>query len=184
MIAPEKDHFGATNPFRPGMGLDPPYLADRAAQLERFDTYLAAFPSFPRNVRLTGLRGVGKTVLLQHYAAAAEARGWVVVRRECSEHLRSESTFALALVDDCRTAVEHSSRTLALRQRSSTAARRSLDLLGGLTVTLEGVTLAVKPPALATHQPAVLEDRLFHALTLACEGAEAAHRPGVLFCYD
>ena len=144
MIAPEKDHFGATNPFRPGMGLDPPYLADRAAQLERFDTYLAAFPSFPRNVRLTGLRGVGKTVLLQHYAAAAEARGWVVVRRECSEHLKNESTFALALVDDCRTAVERSSRTLALRQRSSTAARRALDLLGGLTVALEGVTLAVK----------------------------------------
>jgi AAA ATPase domain len=184
MIALEKDHFGATNPFRPGMGLDPPYLADRAAQLERFDTYLAAFPSFPRNVRLIGLRGVGKTVLLQHYAAAAEARGWVVVRRECSEHLKNESTFALALVDDCRTAVEHSSRTLAIRQRSSTAARRALDLLGGLTVTLEGVTLAVKPPTLATHQPAVLEDRLFHALKLACEGAEAAHRPGVLFCYD
>src|SRR5712664_3339632 len=184
MIPPKNDHSGPTNPFRPGMGLDPPYLADRAAQLDRFDKYLTGFPTFPRNVRLTGLRGVGKTVLLQHYAAAAEARGWVVVRRECSEHLQTESTFALALVADCRTAVEHSSRALALRQRSSTAARRALDLLGGLTVTLEGVTLAVKAPALASHQPAVLEDRLFHALKLACEGAEAAHRPGVLFCYD
>src|SRR5713226_3542840 len=128
-----------TNPFRPGMGLDPPYLADRQAQLERFARYLAGFPSFPRNVRLTGLRGVGKTVLLQHYAAAAEARGWVVVRRECSEHLQTESTFALALVEDCRSAVEHSSRTLALRQRSSAAARRALDMLGGLTVPLAGV---------------------------------------------
>lgn len=184
MIRSETDHFRPANPFRPGMGLDPPYLADRSAQLDRFAKYLAGFPSFPRNVRLTGLRGVGKTVLLQHYAAAAEARGWVVVRRECSEHLQTESTFALALVEDCRTAVEHSSRTLAFRQRSSAAARRALDLLGGLTVTLEGVTLAVKPPALATHQPAVLEDRLFQALKLACEGAEAAHRPGVLFCYD
>jgi AAA ATPase domain len=184
MIASKSDHSEAANPFRPGMGLDPPYLADRAAQLERFTRYLAAFPAFPRNVRLTGLRGVGKTVLLQHYAAAAEARGWVVVRRECSEHLRSESTFALALVADCRTAVEHSSRALALRQRSTTAARRALDLLGGLTVTLEGVTLAIKPPASAAHQPEVLEDRMFQAVELACEAAEAAHRPGVLFCYD
>src|SRR6266566_331017 len=184
MIQPETDHSEPTNPFRPGMGLDPPYLADRASELDRFDKYLAGFPTFPRNVRLTGLRGVGKTVLLQHYAAAAEARGWVVVRRECSEHLQNESTFALALVADCRTAVEHSSRALALRQRSTTAARRALDLLGGLTVTLEGVTLAIKPPASAAHQPEVLEDRMFQAVELACEAAEAAHRPGVLFCYD
>src|SRR5947209_20466303 len=98
MIASKSDHSEAANPFRPGMGLDPPYLADRAAQLERFTRYLAAFPAFPRNVRLTGLRGVGKTVLLQHYAAAAEARGWVVRSEErrvgkecrcrwCAEHV-------------------------------------------------------------------------------------------------
>src|SRR5256885_1035843 len=85
------------------------------------------------------------------------------------------ATFSLALVEDCRSAVEHSSRTLALRQRSSVAARRALDMLGGLTVTLEGVTLAVKPPTFATSQPAMLEDRLFQALELACEGAAAAH---------
>jgi len=141
------------------MGLDPPYLADRTAQLARFDQYLAGFPSFPRNVRLTGLRGVGKTVLLQHYASAAEDWGWVVVRRECSEHLQDESTFALALVEDCRRAVEHSSRTGALRRRSGTAARRVLDLLGSLTISLEGVTLAVRPPTVAASQPALLEDR-------------------------
>src|SRR6266581_4411984 len=184
MIASKSNHSEAANPFRPGMGLDPPYLADRAVQLERLTRYLAAFPTFPRNVRLTGLRGVGKTVLLQHYTATAEARGWVVVRRECSEHLQTESTFALSLVEDCRRAVEHSSRTLALRQRSSAAARRALDMLGGLTVTLEGVTLAVKPPTFATGQPAMLEDRLFQALELACEGAAAGHHLGVLFCYD
>src|ERR1700687_2123286 len=143
MIPPKNDHFRPTNPFRPGMGLDPPYLADRAAELDRFDKYLAGFPTFPRNVRLTGLRGVGKTVLLQHYAAAAEARGWVVVRRECSEHLQNESTFALALVEDCRRAVEHSSRTGALRMRSSTAARRALDRLGSLTFSLVGEARAV-----------------------------------------
>ena len=184
MIQSERDHSTLPNPFRPGMGLDPPYLADRTAQLARFDQYLAGFPSFPRNVRLTGLRGVGKTVLLQHYASAAEDRGWVVVRRECSEHLQDESTFALALVEDCRRAVEHSSRTGALRRRSGTAARRVLDLLGSLTISLEGVTLAVKPPTVAASQPALLEDRLYQALELACEGAAEARRPGVLLSYD
>jgi hypothetical protein len=109
MIQPKRNHSATgINPFRPGMGLDPPYLADRTSQLRRFDQYLTGFPDFPRNIRLTGLRGVGKTVLLQHYADLAEERGWVVVRRECSEHLQDESTFALALVADCRRAVEHS----------------------------------------------------------------------------
>src|SRR6266550_3225532 len=105
MMQSERNHSAAgINPFRPGMGLDPPYLADRTAQLARFDQYLTGFPVFPRNVRLTGLRGVGKTVLLQHYAAVAEDKGWVVVRRECSEHLQGESTFALALVEHRRAA--------------------------------------------------------------------------------
>ena len=185
MIQPKRNHSAAgINPFRPGMGLDPPYLADRTSQLRRFDQYLAGFPDFPRNIRLTGLRGVGKTVLLQHYADLAEERGWVVVRRECSEHLQDESTFALALVEDCRRAVEHSSRTGAMRMRSSTAARRALDMLGSLTISLEGVTLAVKPPAVAARQPALLEDRMFQALELACEGAVEGRRPGVLLSYD
>ena len=159
----------------PGMGLDPPYLADRSAQLDRFDKYLTGFPTFPRNVRLTGLRGVGKTVLLQHYAAA-EARGWVVVRRECSEHLQTESTFALALVEDCRSAVEHSSRNLALRQRSSAAASRARPARRPDRNARRGHA-GRWPPTFATGQPAMLEDRLFQALELACEGAAAGPPP-------
>lgn len=32
------------NPFRHGMGLDPPYLADRQYQLQRFARYLDGYP--------------------------------------------------------------------------------------------------------------------------------------------
>src|SRR6202163_2249777 len=127
MMQPKRNHSAAgINPFRPGMGLDPPYLADRAAQLARFDQYLTGFPVFPRNVRLTGLRGVGKTVLLQHYAVARTYRVTMFVRRECSEHLQGESTFALALVEDSRRAVDHSSRSAVLRVRSKRDSRRAL----------------------------------------------------------
>ena len=84
------------NPFRPGMGLEPPYLADRSKHLERFARFLEGFPDLPRNVRLTGLRGLGKTVLLQHYSNAAGERDWLVVRREWSEHLQDERMLALA----------------------------------------------------------------------------------------
>lgn len=37
------------NPFRPGMGLEPAYLADR--QCQRFTRYLNGFSEFPSNVR-------------------------------------------------------------------------------------------------------------------------------------
>jgi hypothetical protein len=48
MMQPERNHSAASiNPFRPGMGLDPPYLGDRTAQLGRFDQYLSGFPAFP-----------------------------------------------------------------------------------------------------------------------------------------
>src|SRR5487761_94642 len=138
-------HQLSPNPFRPGMGLEPTYLADRAPQLARFQRYLAGFPGLPRNVRVTGLRGVGKTVLLQRYGRLAEEAGWIVVGRECNEHLQEEAIFGQALVEDCRRAVEQRSRALAIRQRSQVVARQALDLLGSFTISLAGVTVAVQP---------------------------------------
>jgi AAA ATPase domain len=176
-------HQLSPNPFRPGMGLEPTYLADRAPQLARFKQYLAGFPGLPRNVRVTGLRGVGKTVLLQHYGRVAAEAGWIVVGRECNEHLQEESIFGQALVEDCRRAVEQSSRALAIRQRSQAVARQALDPLGSFTISLAGVTVAVQPRTRPGRIP-LLDEQLFTSLTLACESASAANRPGVLFCWD
>src|SRR5947209_19227679 len=127
-------HQLSPNPFRPGMGLEPTYLADRSAQLARFHHYLAGFPSLPRNVRVTGLRGVGKTVLLQRYGRLAEEAGWIVVSRECNEHMRDESVFGQVVVEDCRRAIERSSRALAFKQRSLDAGQRALHLLRSFPV--------------------------------------------------
>jgi hypothetical protein len=165
------------------MGLEPTYLADRAPQLARFKHYLAGFPGLPRNVRVTGLRGVGKTVLLQHYSRVAEEAGWIVVGRECNEHLQEEAIFGQALVEDCRRAVEQSSRALAIRQRSQALARQALDLLGSFTISLAGVTVAVQPRTRPGRIP-LLDEQLFTSLRLASESASAANRPGVLFCWD
>src|SRR5215471_1483597 len=109
------------NPFRPGMGLEPPYLADRGAQLDRFARFLDGFPDLPRNVRLTGLRGVGKTVLLQHYSNQAVRRNWLVVRREWSEHLRDERMLAIAVVEDCRQVTDQIAKGDHIRQAAAVA---------------------------------------------------------------
>jgi hypothetical protein len=71
------------SPYKPGMGLEPPYLGDRQAQLERFREFLV--DQTPHNVVVTGLRGVGKTVLLQRYRSEALEAGWLVADREFSE---------------------------------------------------------------------------------------------------
>ena len=52
------------NPFRPGAGQQPPYLAGRETEKEDFIGLLDQAP-IAKNLILTGLRGVGKTVLLE-----------------------------------------------------------------------------------------------------------------------
>jgi hypothetical protein len=166
------------------MGLEPPYLADRKGQLERFQLYLDGFPEFPRNLRLTGLRGVGKTVLLRRYATLAESQGWLVIRREWSEHLLDERTFSLALVEDCQQAADRSSTSTHLKHRASAVIKQAVDLIGSITVSVADVAVGVKPHLGQRTGPATLEDHLFQAFRSAAEAAGAAGRRGIVLCYD
>jgi hypothetical protein len=66
------------NPYAPGAGQRPPELAGRDAELTGFDLALerVARGRPERSVLLVGLRGVGKTVLLNAMRSAAVRRGW------------------------------------------------------------------------------------------------------------
>src|SRR6185503_6415377 len=66
------------NPYAPGAGQRPPELAGRDEQLAAFDVTLerVAHGRPERSVVLTGLRGVGKTVLLNALRSAAVRRAW------------------------------------------------------------------------------------------------------------
>jgi hypothetical protein len=66
------------NPYAPGAGQRPPELAGRDPQLRSFDVVLERVSRGrpERSVVLTGLRGVGKTVLLNALRSAAVRRGW------------------------------------------------------------------------------------------------------------
>src|SRR3954451_15357513 len=65
-------------PYAPGAGQRPPELAGRDAELATFDVLLERVPKGrpERSVVLTGLRGVGKTVLLNALRSAAVRAGW------------------------------------------------------------------------------------------------------------
>ena len=66
------------NPYAPGAGQRPPELAGRDGELKAFDVVLerVARGRPERSVVLTGLRGVGKTVLLNAMRSSAVRRGW------------------------------------------------------------------------------------------------------------
>ncbi len=64
------------NPYRPGAGLMPTYLAGREEDIENIDKY---FESLKRNIPtrsvvFSGLRGVGKTVLINKLQELAESK--------------------------------------------------------------------------------------------------------------
>jgi hypothetical protein len=66
------------NPYAPGAGQRPPELAGREAELASFDVVLERVSRGrpERSIVLTGLRGVGKTVLLNAMRSTAVRRGW------------------------------------------------------------------------------------------------------------
>lgn len=88
------------NPFRPGAGHMPPYLAGRQREKEEFLRLLTQDVVL-ENLVLTGLRGVGKTVLLDTFKPLAIERGWLWVGTDLSESSSiSEARVAVRLLTD------------------------------------------------------------------------------------
>lgn len=68
------------NPFKPTAGRTPPLLIGRQPVIDDFTEALDDGPGAPgRLMRITGARGVGKTVILTKFSEIAEQRGWLTV---------------------------------------------------------------------------------------------------------
>lgn len=76
-----------SNPYSPGAGKRPPALVGRDDQIEAFDVAVRrlAVGRSDRSQMLTGLRGVGKTVLLREFRDVAAGHGWVTQSLEAGE---------------------------------------------------------------------------------------------------
>lgn len=77
-----------TNPYTPNAGAEPQAVVGRDDQLASFDLLLARIERgrTEQSMIITGLRGVGKTVLLGQFRTKALAKGWVVVELEVSKN--------------------------------------------------------------------------------------------------
>lgn len=96
------------NPFKPTAGMNPPELIGRDPILSEFEEALENGPGAPdRLMRISGVRGVGKTVLLNALGDVARDHGYQVV------DVASHAGFCNRLLDALKRAVEISSVKVA-----------------------------------------------------------------------
>ncbi|HXE43755.1 MAG TPA: ATP-binding protein [Conexibacter sp.] len=131
------------NPYRPSAGAAPPALVGRDELTADFETIATrAVRGRPGQSFIpTGLRGVGKTVLLNRFSETAEALGLAVAFLEATDD------------DDFRRALATRLRTVLLkldRGKASRAVKRALGALESFTYQLpDGSTLSLNISALA-----------------------------------
>ena len=79
------------NPYTPNAGSRPPELAGRDEQLEQFRVLVARLKSgqTEQSIIAKGLRGVGKTVLLNAFEDMAESEGFLMIDELYCERVSS-----------------------------------------------------------------------------------------------
>ena len=128
------------NPYTPNAGALPPALIGRDDQIDAFRLLLARLERgrTEKSMIITGLRGVGKTVLLNRFRQIAEDARWAVVEWEISKH--DDRAFRRALGSQIRTAL----LTLSPRERWRERGARAAHVLRSFTLSVdpEGILTA------------------------------------------
>ena len=165
------------NPYRPGAGHPPPYLAGREEERSEFLRLLDQEVVFS-NLLLTGLRGVGKTVLLDTFKPLALDKGWLWAGADLSESTAvAEDRIATRILTDL--AVATSTFVYDHREVRAPGFDRQAEVA---EVALDFPTLRAAYDA----TPGLTADRLKGALLFAWPALLSSPHPprGVVFAYD
>lgn len=164
-----------TNPFRPGAGHMPPYLAGRKDEEKQFRRLLGQ-TQITENLILTGLRGVGKTVLLETFKPLAISDGWMWVGTDMTEVVSiSETNLATRLLTDL--SVVTSAFSVKLGEKQGT----------GFGATPESLMQPVNFQFLTRmfeETPGLVDDKLKTVLEFVWKLVEQTERKGIIFAYD
>jgi len=119
------------NPYTPGAGAKPTVFVGRDAEIEDFQTALTRLRSgeAARSQILYGLRGVGKTVLLDEFDLLARERGWITSSIECNE----DDELGPLIAKLCHRALRHLSRG----KRMTDTVKRATGALKAFVWTLD-----------------------------------------------
>jgi hypothetical protein len=169
------------NPYTPNAGARPPALVGRDAELEAFEMLLERLRrGHPeQSLLVTGLRGVGKTVLLGAFEDRALSSGWVTVTAEITKH----EEFGVRIGSLVRRALFQ----VAPRPSWTDKARRAAGVLKSfsLTISSEGsVTAGLNVEAVeGVGDTGHLGDDLTDLLVALGEAAQESET-GVVFLLD
>lgn len=163
------------NPFSPGAGSPPPELVGRSEVMEQCRVLLARIQQGrpEKSLLLTGLRGVGKTVLLGQMEHMAEEMGYQVVLLEAHEGKSLSSLLAPAL------------RSIFLRldrfEGAKVTVRRGLAILrsfiGTIKLTVDDVPIGIDiEPERGTADTGDIELDLPELLQALAEAAKAKQK--------
>lgn len=171
------------NPYTPNAGATPPVLLGRDGQLASFDLLLARLERgrTEQSMIITGLRGVGKTVLLNEFRNKGESKNWAVVEFEVSKHVDDE--FRRQLSHQMRKAL----LTISPRARWGERARTAAGVLRSFTLSVDpsgSVTAGFDVDAIEGQgDSGVLEIDLVDLVVSIGEAARE-HQAGVLLLLD
>ncbi len=168
--------MATNNPFRPGAGHSPPFLAGRETEAAEF-THLLEQGTILKNFALTGLRGAGKTVLLESLRPIAAQRGWRWVGADLSESSSiSEDHLAIRLCTDLSLATS----TLMVPNGNA----RTAGFTGAEVVAKRPLNYA-KLASIHDETPGLSVDKLKAVLEAAWAAlAQTNTANGMIFAYD
>lgn len=123
------------NPYTPNAGAEPQAIVGRDDQLASFDLLLKrlARGKSEQSMIITGLRGVGKTVLLGQFRAKTLAAGWIVVELEVSKH--DDAHFRREIASRLRAALFE----ISPKARWSAQLRRAAGALKSFTLSVDAM---------------------------------------------
>lgn len=130
------------NPYAPGAGTPPPALAGRDELIERAAVALDRIRAgrSARSFILYGLRGVGKTVLLNRVRLDAEARGIISVKMEAPE----QRSLPALLIPALRAALLRLSRGEALKDHALQGMRALASFTRALKVKYRDIEFSIE----------------------------------------
>ena len=163
------------NPFRPGAGHMPVYLAGREDERMKFKKLLHQ-KRILSNMILTGRRGVGKTVLLETLKPLAYEADWLWVGTDLSEAASlTDETIALRLLTDL--AVVGSNIVVGKSEA------QEFGFLAGKTVTTHTLNFETLS-SIYNRTPGLVGDKLKAVLELMWAALRPLNKAGIIFAYD